>query len=94
MHGKHGCRDILFATWSAVNDHDFFGRNAYIHTITSRGKWLRISRIKTMLYIFSKQNFVQIAWNGRAPKSESRVRNLIMDAPLGPLGFIRTRNIG
>jgi len=47
-----------------------------------------------MLYIFSKQNFVQIAWNGRAPKSESRVRNLIMDAPLGPLGFIRTRNIG
>ncbi|MBN9057243.1 hypothetical protein JQ506_10330 [Shinella sp. PSBB067] len=47
-----------------------------------------------MLYIFSKPNFVQIAWNGEAPKSESRVRNVVMDAPLGPLGFIRTRSIG
>lgn len=47
-----------------------------------------------MLFIFSKPNFVQIAWNGRVPQIQSRVRNLISDAPLGPLGFIRTRNIG
>jgi hypothetical protein len=94
MHPQHGCHDIRFATWSAVNDHDFCGRQAYIHLITSRGKWLRVSRTKTMLYIFSKPNFVQIAWNGEAPKSQSRVRNLVMDTPLGPLGFIRTRNVG
>ena len=43
-----------------------------------------------MLYIFSKPNFVQIAWNGQAPKSESRVRNIVLDV-LGPLGVIRTR---
>ena len=52
---------------------------------------------KIMLYIFSKPNFVQIAWNGEAPKSESRVRNIVLDAPLGPLGplgVIRTRNVG
>ncbi len=47
-----------------------------------------------MLFIFSKPNFVQIAWNGVAPKIQSRVRNVVMDAPLGPLGFIRTRNVG
>ena len=47
-----------------------------------------------MLFIFSKPNFVQIAWNGQAPKNESRVRNIVMDAPQGPLGVIRTRNIG
>ncbi|MGB3874226.1 hypothetical protein [Shinella zoogloeoides] len=47
-----------------------------------------------MLYIFSKPNFVQIAWNGQAPRSESRVRNVVMDAPLGPLGVIRTGNVG
>ncbi|MCD1263608.1 hypothetical protein MNR02_06965 [Shinella sp. H4-D48] len=47
-----------------------------------------------MLFIFSKPNFVQIAWNGVAPQNQSRVRNEVMDAPLGPLGVIRTRNIG
>ena len=47
-----------------------------------------------MLFIFGKTNFVQIAWNGRAPKSESRVRNVVADAPLGPLQFIRTRSVG
>jgi hypothetical protein len=47
-----------------------------------------------MLFIFSKPNFVQIAWNGEAPQTQSRVRNVVMDAPQGPLGFIRTRNVG
>ena len=47
-----------------------------------------------MLFIFSKPNFLQIAWHGEAPKSQSRERNVVMDAPLGPLGFIRTRNVG
>lgn len=94
MQKKHGWHDSRFATLCAVNDHDFYRDQAYIHSITSRGKWLRVSRKKIMLYIFSKPNFVQIAWNGEAPKSESRVRNLVMDAPLGPLGFIRTRSIG
>ncbi|MCF3640887.1 hypothetical protein LXM94_12995 [Rhizobium sp. TRM95111] len=48
----------------------------------------------TMLFIFSKPNFVQIAWNGEAPRHQSRVRNLVQDAPFGPLGFVRTRSVG
>ncbi|MEY9163215.1 hypothetical protein ABIE78_001334 [Sinorhizobium fredii] len=47
-----------------------------------------------MLFIFSKPNFVQIAWNSQAPRSQSRVRNMPVDSPLGPLGFIRTSNVG
>ena len=69
-------------------------RRPICKTRYSRSAWLRISREKIMLYIFSKPNFVQIAWNGQAPKRESRVRNVVLDAPLGPLGVIRTRNVG
>ncbi len=47
-----------------------------------------------MLFIFSKPNFVQIAWNSVAPDNQSRVRNTVMTAPIGPLGFIRTRSVG
>lgn len=47
-----------------------------------------------MLFIFGKPNFVQIAWNSKAPSNQSRVRNVVMDAPFGPLGFIRTSNVG
>ncbi|MQW85957.1 hypothetical protein GHJ82_03460 [Sinorhizobium saheli] len=47
-----------------------------------------------MLFVFSKPNFVQIAWNSRTPRNQSRVRNVVMDAPVGPLGFIRTSNVG
>ena len=47
-----------------------------------------------MLFIFSKPNFVQIAWNSKVPDSQSRVRNTVMAAPFGPLGFIRTRSVG
>ncbi|MDQ0320683.1 hypothetical protein QO002_002821 [Pararhizobium capsulatum DSM 1112] len=47
-----------------------------------------------MLFIFSKPNFVQIAWNSCVPTSQSRVRNTEMSAPLGPLGFVRTRSVG
>ena len=47
-----------------------------------------------MLFIFSKPNFVQIAWNSCMPRTQSRVRNMEMSAPLGPLGFVRTRNVG
>lgn len=47
-----------------------------------------------MLYIFSKPNFVQIAWNGLVPQSQSRVRNVVADVPLGPLRVIRTGNVG
>lgn len=47
-----------------------------------------------MLFIFSKPNFVQIAWNGLAPGRQSRVRNVFDDAPLGPLSLVRTRNVG
>lgn len=72
----------------------FGSGSAYISPSHSRGAWLRISRTKTMLFIFSKPNFVQIAWNGEAPQTQSRVRNVVMDAPQGPLGFIRTRNVG
>ena len=34
-----------------------------------------------MLLIFSKPNFVQIAWNGKAPERQSRVRNLVAETP-------------
>lgn len=47
-----------------------------------------------MLFIFSKPNFVQIAWNSRVPDGQSRVRNVVAEAPVGPLGLIRTSNIG
>ncbi|MDX3925278.1 MAG: hypothetical protein QHC90_05635 [Shinella sp.] len=47
-----------------------------------------------MLFIFSKPNFVQIAWNGKAPGTQSRIRNTVMDVPFGPLSVVRTRNIG
>ena len=47
-----------------------------------------------MLYIFSKPNFVQIAWNGRMPQNQSRVRNVVADAPFGPLRVVRTGNVG
>ena len=47
-----------------------------------------------MLFIFSKPNFVQIAWNSKVPDSQSRVRNTVMSTPFGPLGFIRTRSVG
>ncbi|WP_139015632.1 hypothetical protein [Ensifer aridi] len=47
-----------------------------------------------MLFVFSKPNFVQIAWNSKAPKSQSRERNVVMDAPFGALGLIRTSNVG
>ncbi len=47
-----------------------------------------------MLFIFSKPNFLQIAWNSQVPANQSRVRNMVADSPMGPLGFIRTRNVG
>ncbi|KOF12589.1 hypothetical protein AC244_33555 [Ensifer adhaerens] len=53
-----------------------------------------LSRSMSMLYIFSKANFVQIAWNSKALAGQSRVRNVVLDAPFGPLGFIRTSNVG
>jgi hypothetical protein len=49
---------------------------------------------RPMLFIFSKPNFVQIAWNSIVPDNQSRVRNTVMTAPIGPLGFIRTRSVG
>jgi hypothetical protein len=77
-----------------VNDGDFRAAHAYMHVITQPGQMASGFKDKTMLFIFSKPNFVQIAWNGVAPRSQSRVRNVVMDAPLGPLGFIRTRSVG
>ncbi|MFB2551726.1 hypothetical protein [Ensifer soli] len=47
-----------------------------------------------MLFIFSKAHSVQIAWNSLVPAARSNVRNVVADSPLGPLGFIRTRNVG
>ncbi|WP_220371183.1 hypothetical protein [Rhizobium herbae] len=61
----------------------------------SRSDWRSAPEVLTpMLFIFSKPNFVQIAWNSKAPESQSRVRNAVMPAPFGPLGFIRTRSVG
>ncbi|AEG04687.1 hypothetical protein HR059_09040 [Sinorhizobium meliloti WSM1022] len=47
-----------------------------------------------MLFVFGKPNFVQIAWNSKAPNGQSRVRNVVAEAPVGPLGLIRTSNVG
>jgi hypothetical protein len=56
---------------------------------------IRPSKVeRAMLFVFSKPNFVQIAWNSKAPKNQSRERNVVMDAPFGPLGLIRTSNVG
>lgn len=63
------------------------------HQITER-KALHTEGRRQMLFIFSKPNFVQIAWNSVAPASQSRVRNTVMQSPMGPLGFIRTRSVG
>ncbi|KQU86178.1 hypothetical protein ASD02_07110 [Ensifer sp. Root1252] len=74
----------------------FHKARAYISAIeTHTGRQTSgLSRSMPMLYIFSKPNFVQIAWNSKAPVSQSRVRNVVLDAPFGPLGFIRTSNVG
>ena len=77
-----------------MNDPDSCGIRTYIDVITQPERVAPDIKDKTMLFIFSKPNFVQIAWNGKAPESQSRVRNVVMDAPLGPLGFIRTRSVG
>jgi hypothetical protein len=69
--------------------------HAYIAAIATTGNEPGLPRQeKSMLFIFSKPNFVQIAWNSQAPRSQSRVRNMPVDSPLGPLGFIRTSNVG
>jgi hypothetical protein len=66
----------------------------YPHQSNHGAELLHTQGHSPMLFIFSKPNFVQIAWNSRAPESQSRVRNAVMPAPFGPLGFIRTRSIG
>ncbi len=47
-----------------------------------------------MLFIFSKPNFVQIAWNSKVPETQSRVRNTFLDTPRGPIGIVRTYSAG
>ncbi|MGG6895853.1 MULTISPECIES: hypothetical protein [Rhizobium] len=47
-----------------------------------------------MLFIFNRQNSIQIAWNGKLParRPESRLQQL--DTRFGTIGFIRTYNVG
>ncbi|MFT4000619.1 MAG: hypothetical protein QM684_10300 [Rhizobium sp.] len=47
-----------------------------------------------MLFIFNRQNSIQIAWNGKVPtyRPESRLQQL--DTRFGMIGFIRTYNAG
>ncbi|GAC1040767.1 hypothetical protein thsrh120_07710 [Rhizobium sp. No.120] len=47
-----------------------------------------------MLFIFNRQNSIQIAWNGKLPahRPESRLQQL--DTRFGTVGFIRTYNVG
>lgn len=66
----------------------------YQHYQSTERKALHTQGHTPMLFIFSKPNFVQIAWNSKVPDSQSRVRNTVMSAPFGPLGFIRTRSVG
>ncbi|WP_426236492.1 hypothetical protein [Pararhizobium sp. DWP1-1-3] len=66
----------------------------YQHHQSTERKTLHTQGQTPMLFIFSKPNFVQIAWNSKVPDSQSRVRNTVMSAPFGPLGFIRTRSVG
>lgn len=66
----------------------------YEHHQSTERKALHTQGHTPMLFIFSKPNFVQIAWNSKVPDNQSRVRNTVMSAPFGPLGFIRTRSVG
>ncbi|MDL2397695.1 hypothetical protein [Rhizobium mayense] len=47
-----------------------------------------------MLFIFNNKNSIQIAWNSKLPsrRPESRLQQL--DTRFGPIGFIRTYNVG
>ncbi|MGV1788947.1 MULTISPECIES: hypothetical protein [Rhizobium] len=47
-----------------------------------------------MLFIFNRQNSIQIAWNGKIPayRPENRLQQL--DTRFGTVGFIRTYNVG
>lgn len=47
-----------------------------------------------MLFIFNRQNSIQIAWNGKLPvrRPESRLQQL--DTRFGTVGFIRTYSVG
>jgi hypothetical protein len=86
---------IAFATFLADSGVAERADRAYISAIrTKEATVFRNPRSHPMLFIFSKSNFLQIAWNSQVPANQSRVRNMVSEAPLGPLGFVRTRSVG
>ncbi|WP_377289494.1 hypothetical protein [Rhizobium sp. SG2393] len=86
---------IAFATFAADFGVAKPHIRAYISAInTKEARDFLLPEVTPMLFIFSKPNFLQIAWNSQVPANQSRVRNMVADSPMGPLGFIRTRNVG
>lgn len=47
-----------------------------------------------MLFIFNRQNSIQIAWNGKLPANRPENRLQQLDTRFGTVGFIRTYNVG
>lgn len=47
-----------------------------------------------MLFIFNRQNSIQIAWNGKLPAQRPENRLQQLDTRFGTVGFIRTYNVG
>lgn len=47
-----------------------------------------------MLYIFSRNNSLQIAWGSRDPRSKVESRTRQLDTRIGRTGLIRTWSMG
>jgi len=47
-----------------------------------------------MLFIFNRQNSIQIAWNGKLPTNRPETRMQQLDTRFGTVGFIRTYSVG
>ncbi len=47
-----------------------------------------------MLYIFARNNSLQIAWGSQAPRKSVESRSAQLDTSIARLGFVRTRNAG
>jgi len=47
-----------------------------------------------MLFIFNRQNSIQIAWNGKLPANRPDTLLQQLDTRFGTVGFIRTYNAG
>ncbi|SCB42973.1 hypothetical protein GA0061103_6176 [Rhizobium multihospitium] len=80
--------------WMTISSIVSYAEEDYLHREnTQRNRPVR-SEDTPMLFIFNRQNSIQIAWNGKLPvrRPESRLQQL--DTRFGTIGFIRTYNVG